>query len=1133
MVSLFSRVWKHKMLFIMRLTFSICLFCVLQSFAIGTYSQNIRLSINQKNISIESALQLIEDKTDYYFMYSALIVDVKRTVDIDATNKLVPKILDDIFKGTDISYKIEGRLIALSKNGETSQIEQSRSISGKITDSTGALLPGVSVVVKGTTTGTITDGNGNYTLANVPANATLLFSFVGMKTQEVLVTGKTNINITMTDETVGIEEVVAIGYGVQKKSVITGAISGTNSKELEDQSVYRVEQALQGRTSGVSVIAASGQPGEWSTVRVRGTTSINNSDPLYVVDGTPITGNIDYLSKSDIESIEVLKDAASSAIYGARAAAGVILITTKKGKSGSTRVRYEGTFGIQSPERKLDLCNAQEYSTLYNEAITNDNSTLSPISNGNSLGKGTDWQNVIFSNNSKITNHELSISGGSDKATIYSSFNYLDQEGIVMPDVSNYKRYGLRVNADYKLSSWLKVGENISYTYTKRRGIDTNTNSGGYLASAINLDPITPLVITDPNIANAPPYSNHIVMRDENGNPYGISKYVGREMVNPLAKANTQEGNYTSAQNIIGNFFVELQPIKNLYLKSTVGTGFIYELNESFLPEYFLNATVYNSTTFFYRGAGIRRTWSLENTASYKLKTQKHDFDILLGTGNYVDNDYKTVAATYYNVPINNFNDGSLNWTVAGENRLASGYDGSLHKVNSVYGRLIYNYDEKYLFTGILRRDGSSRFGNNNKFGYFPSASIGWVVSKENFWTKNRIIDFLKVRGSYGVTGSDNIGDFMYASSMRSDNFYYTVGSNAVIGHIPSALANPYLKWEETKQTDIGIEATLFGDVRFVFDYFKKTTSDMLMTIQLPVYAGNTGLPSGNVASMENSGYEMELNYRKQVGQVGLDISGNISYVKNKVTDLGETQYLTGPTMGSTSWELTRTQVGIPYASFYGFVVDGIFQNQNEINAYTNKMGELIQPKAVPGDFKWRDTNNDGSITNDDRVFLGNSIPKWTYGLNISASYKNFDFNLFLQGAAGNKIYQALRRVDVPTGNWQTEALGRWHGEGTSDSYPRLTFADLNGNYARPSAFHLSNGAYLRIKSVQFGYTLPKTLISKFGIDKIRTYINVANLFTLTKYSGYDPEIGGGSAGIDQGIYPQARTCSIGLSASF
>lgn len=1012
-----------------------------------------------------------------------------------------------------------------------------QTITGTVRDkSTGEALPGASVYVQGTTLGTVTDIDGNYKLEISAGTATISASFVGYKnaSQRVVVAkGQSlTINWQLEPESLMLDELVVIGYGVQQKSVVTGAISGVRAKDIQNMPVTRLEQALQGRTSGLTIAASSGQPGAGATVRVRGTTTINNSDPLYIVDGVPVdVGGLDYLNAADIESVEVLKDAASAAIYGARAANGVIIVTTRKGSPGDMKIEYHSYLGTQSPAKKLDLLNATDYAKLRNESLRN--AGLPEIfSNPESLGKGTDWQSVIFNNNAMIQNHELSISGGTDRSTYYFSFGYLDQEGIVATDISHYKRLNLRLNATNKVNNWLRFGNNFGYSHIKSKGsLNTNSEFGGPLSSAINLDPVTPLVITDPTIANAPPYSNQPVVRDANGNPYGISQHVGQELTNPMAYIATRLGNYGWSDNFVGNLYAEIEPAKYFRFRSDLGTKLAFWGDESFTPVHYLNAATVVTNNSYYRARNMGFSWNFENTLTYARKIGLHDFSALVGTSAYVSNS-SGVNATYKNLPVNTFEEASMNYGVADANKIGGGWESPDHRIASVFARGTYNYDGKYLFTGILRRDGSSRFGTNNKFGYFPSASLGWNVTNEPFWPQNKIVNYLKIRGSYGVTGNDQIGDFQYLSTVGSGRDYTFSYDNLIIGYSPNAPSNPDLKWEETSQANIGFEATLLDDFRLVFDLYDKRTKGMLQPIILPAYVGANGSPTGNVASMTNKGFELELSWFKRISDLNLELKGNTSYLKNEITDLGTVEFRTGANFHNSTYEISRLMVGYPIGAFYGFEVLGVFQSLGEIQKYKNPDGTLIQPNARPGDFKYADINKDGKIDAADRKIIGDPTPTWSFGFTVNASYKQFDLVIFGQGVAGNQIFNGLRRLDVPGANWTSDALNRWTGVGTSSTYPRLVLGDPNKNFANPSTFHLSNGSYVRIKTVQVGYTIPRELSRKAGIQRIRVYAGSNNLLTFTKYSGFDPEIGGSSYGIDRGFYPQARSFMAGINVT-
>lgn len=1019
---------------------------------------------------------------------------------------------------------------------------QGRPVTGRVLTSTGEVAVGATVKVKGTASSTFADANGIYHITVPASNSVLVFTMVGLQPIE-MAAGETGIlNVTLQPTSGTLNEVVVVGYGTQSRRVVTGAISSVKAGDIDNQPIARVEQFLQGRASGITVAASSGQPGSGSTIRVRGTTTLNGgNDPLYVVDGIPVDiGGIDYLNPSDIESVDVLKDAASAAIYGTRAASGVILITTKKGRAGKATVNYNGYYGTQAPAHKLKLLNATEYATLRNEAsLASGGSIL--FGNPAALGAGTDWQSLIFNSSAKIQDHEISISGGSDRSTYYTSFGLFDQEGIVATDISRYKRFNFRLNANNRINNWLSIGTNLGFSHIKSLGIgNTNSEYGGPLSSAINLDPITQAVITDPAIIAAQyglgSTNNLPVVRDAAGNPYGISRYVGQEMTNPLAYIKNSVGNYGWSDNFVGNAFVEIEPVKGLKLRSNIGAKYAFWGNESFSPIVYFNSSTYSATNAYSTGANRALNYTWENTASYGRRIGLHNVTALVGTGAYVDNSFsRNAGITYRNLPVNTFEEAkSTNFAVLPANVLAGTGTPTPHKLSSIYARLNYDYGEKYLLTGIIRRDGSTRFGSNHKYGIFPGGSVGWVASKENFWPKSKAVSFFKLRGSYGVTGNDALGDFRYVSTIGGNrNYTYGTGDIYTLGFSPNGLANPDLRWEETSQTDIGFDAALFKNFTLTFDWFNKKTSGILRTIDVPLYVG-TGGYVGNIASMSNKGFEVELGYNKTVGGVHLEIKANASHLQNRITYLTkELTFFDGGSLQSSQYNLQRTQVGHAYNSFYGFQTTGIFQNQAEVAGYVNKNGGLIQPAARPGDFKWADLNGDGSITAADRTYIGDPTPDWSYGFNLNAGYNGFDLVVFGQGAAGNQIFNGLRRLDIPSANWTTKALTRWTGEGTSNSFPRLTTTDPNHNFSYPSSFYLEDGDYFRIKVLQLGYTLPASLMGRAHLQKLRVYVSANNLVTVTKYTGYDPEIGGGSYGIDRGFYPQARSFTAGLNLTF
>jgi TonB-dependent starch-binding outer membrane protein SusC len=1024
---------------------------------------------------------------------------------------------------------------------------QSGNVSGKITNkSTGEALSQATVAVKGTRTAVQTDANGNFSIS-APTGSTLTVTFIGMRPLDIPVTASSNnLNIELEPLPNSMNEVVVVGYGTQKRSVVTGAISSIKARDLEKVPSNRIEQALQGRVSGVTIAQNSGQPGSPSTIRVRGLTTFGDggNNPLWVVDGVVVDqGGIGYLNQSDIESIEVLKDAASAAIYGTRAATGVILVTTKKGKAGKFTVTYNGFYGVSSPARKLDLLNASQYASVMNERSVNDGGSL-VFPDPTALGAGTDWQSAIFNSNAHRFSHEISLSGGSDKSTFYFSAGIQDQEGIVATEISNYTRKNLRLNSTHKISHIFTFGESIGYSHQKSVGLgNTNSEFGGPLSSAINLDPVTPLIITDPAVANAGLYLNKGIIRDANGNPYAISTRVGQEMTNPLAYIQTRLGAYGWSDDFVGNAFLEANikagDIGNFKLRSSVGGKLAYWGGQGFTPIFYLSPTVNNIIRNNYnKNNNNSLNWNLENTITYNKVIGNHDITVLLGQGAYVENIGGSSSNTIYNLPISSYRDASFRFNIPQSDRESGTNDFIQHKLSSLFARLNYNYQDKYLLTAIIRRDGSSRFGLNKKYGTFPGVSAGWNVSKEDFWKDNSVVSRLKLRGNYGVVGNDAIREFGYAAIVAG-GYNYTLGfptQTIVTGYAPLSLDNPDLHWEETSQADVGFEALLFNSLIVNFDWYKKKTSGILRPIIIPGYVGVSDLPVGNVATMENSGVELELSYTKTFGQVNFSVNGNVAYLKNQVTHVAaDTNFISGDASFQTMGAITRTQVGQPYNAFFGYKSNGVFQNQAEINAYKDKNGNLIQPNAKPGDFRWLDLNGDGKITSDnlDKTFLGSSFPKYTFGLTFNVDYKSFDLMVFLQGTAGSKIFQGLRRLDILNANFQTKILGRWTGDGSTNEFPRLTAADPNGNYSKMSDYYLEKGDYTRMKLVQLGYSLPARLVNKIGASRLRVYITAENLFTITGYTGYDPEIGGQVLGVDRGVYPQARSIIGGVQLQF
>jgi len=1002
-------------------------------------------------------------------------------------------------------------------------------VQGQITDAaTGETLVGVNIIELGTSNGTNTDIDGRYELTVTDESAVLEFTYIGYLRQQETVAGKSTIDIVLAEGGTELDEVIVVGYGTQKKAVVTGAITQVKAADLEDMQVMRIEQSLVGRTSGVRVTSNSGQPGEGSTVRIRGTTTIGDSEPLYVVDGIPILGGIDFLNQGDIASIEVLKDAASAGIYGARSANGVILVTTKKGaKDGRTQINYSAYYGTQAPWRKLSLLNAREYGILMNESSVAAGGEIL-FEDPDALGEGTDWQDQIFRTDAPIMNHELRMTTGNENSQYFASFGYFTQEGIISDEASDYERFTARFNSTHKIGKNFTFGNTLGYSRVMAQGVATNSEFGSPLSRAINLDPLTPVLETDPDVLASNVFQNFPVVRNADGIPYGISTRVTSEILNPVAALEIQQG-FGWSDKIVGNAYGEFQ-LGNFKLRSSIGTDLAFFGGEGFTPVHYLNSSNRVDINSYSRNQARGLYWILENTLSYTNRIGDHNITALVGTVGE-QNKGQGIGGRVQDLPVNRLEDASLLFGTPVETQAFNGYE-YLNTLTSYLGRVVYDYKSKYLFSATMRVDGSSRFGANNRFGFFPSVSVGWVLSEEDFISSSSAINFMKLRASWGVNGNDRIGDFRFISTVGgSRNYTFGLDDELTNGFSPNAIANPDLRWEQTTQTNVGLDMRVFKNLTITADAFVKETTDMLLGIVVPGYVGNEG-GTGNVATMENRGVELELGYDTETSSgLVVGVSANVTYIENEVTFLGDDKdFLLGATFGPQGLQVSRTQVGLPIGYLFGHETDGIFQNQSEVDAYVNSENELIQPDASPGDFRFVDQNDDGVIDAEDRGFIGDPTPTWTYGATFDFAYKGFDLAVFTQGVAGNEIFKATRRFDLQGANLTSDALGRWTGEGTSNTYPRLVQNDPNQNFSRSSDFYVESGSFFRIKTLQVGYTLPQTLSQKASIDKLRLYVSANNLVTLTKYTGLDPEIGGGSFGIDRGLYPQPRFFVFGIN---
>lgn len=1014
-------------------------------------------------------------------------------------------------------------------------------------------LPGVNVVVKGnTSTGTITDFNGTFTLS-APADAILSISYIGFKSQEIAVKGHKDIKIVLQEDSETLDEVVVVGYGVQKKSVVTASIAKVSADNLASTAPVRMDNALKGLASGVTVTSSSGQPGAAAQIRVRGVGTIRTengaADPLYIVDGMPLEGGLDYLNPNDIASIEVLKDAASGAVYGARAANGVILVTTKTGKIGKTKVTYDFSYGWQSAWKKRDVLNASEYALMINEGAIN--AGIAPkFSDPYSYGQGTNWQDEVFNNNAPMMNHQVSVSGASEKVNYLFSLGFYTQDGIVGGnfDRSNYERLTLRSNTQYTLfdeskeRNWLnslKVTSNLSYARIKSTNFDDNSTWGTPLGSALALSPILNVYDETEEAIKAQfdKYGTTAeytpVYDPRNGKLFSIPGEFG-EMSNPIAKLSLPGDKHWS-HKFVANFSAELQLWDNLKFKTSYGADLSFWGYDGYRPLYYLRSGESSTQSSAYSRKEDGTVWQLENVLMYDKSIDKHSFSVLLGqsakksSGSYLYGSRNNI--TNYSRPYIDASTG----LAANADRDAAGAPSVDVTLASIFARASYNYDERYMLQVTVRRDGSSRFGPNNHYAVFPSFSLGWNLTNEKFMNKRpNWLTTTKIRLSWGKNGNENIGNFKYTVlTSPGNNAIFGSSENVINGVKASGLANPDLKWEESEQLDFGLDFGFFNNaLTFTADYYKKKTNGMLMEMNIPFYVGEAK-PIGNVGKMENSGIELEAAYKFRVSDWNFRVSANASYLKNKLIEYGNESGWENLDSFQGTGDISRAENGKPFPFFYGYKTAGIFQNTDEVKAYKNDKGELLQPTAVPGDVRFVDVDGNGIIDANDRTDIGKGMPDWTFGFNLGVSWKNFDLNMMWQGTAGNDIYDATRRTDIATSNLPSWMLNRWTGEGTSNRIPRFVQGD-NVNW-QSSDLYVYDGSYLRLKNIQLGYTLPAALTQKVFISSLRFYVAAENLFTFTKYHGFDPEIssGGTSLGIDYGVYPQARVWTIGASLSF
>ena len=999
---------------------------------------------------------------------------------------------------------------------------QGRMVSGTVTAAEDGLgLPGVTVVEKGTQNATFSDIDGKFTLPVSGDEVTLVFSFIGYWSKEVAVAAGQSTNVQLDADIAGLEEVIVVGYGNQKRSKISGAVGTIDTKEITSLPVLRTEQALQGRAAGVQVTQNSGQPGSTQSIRIRGTGSLNNAEPLYVIDGIP-SGGIDYLNPADIESISILKDAASAAIYGARGGNGVVLITTKTGSKGQKpQITYESYYGIQEPWKYMALLNAEEYAILMNESRSAAGlAPLEALSNPAALGEGFDWQDEIFQR-APMMNHSFSFTKGTKTSSTAVGGSYFTQDGIIGGEKGRFERYTFRINTRQDGGERFRMGQNVNFTHLNRSALAENNEFATPVGRALNMDPIT--------TAQRPDGS------------YAYSEFIDSDIANP-ANQIALNNDFWTTNRFVGSTFAEFDILSNLTFRSTMSVDLSLGSQRIFYPSYDLGigpndpnrpAYEFREVNSLVLGENKWSNWQWENTVNYEKELKNgDDLQVIAGysalnnvnTNFYGSRDSLASNDVLFAYLSNSMNNAEQAPTANG-GISESSFIGQFVRVN-------YSLGEAWSLAGTVRRDGSSRFGKNNRYGIFPSFSAAYNMTELPWVAEKDWIDFLKLRASWGQNGNaDGIGNFDY-TSLIYNGLNYTFGSEQVQvnGAGPINTSNPDLKWETVEQTNIGVDADLYkGKLNIVADYFVKNTNDMLAVVPLPGVVGF--LPSAtNVASAKNSGFEFMVNHRNQKGLVEYEVGGNISFIRNEVTDLGEggQPISTGSVFGIGDL-VAYTEIGMPMAYFYGYETAGIFQTDEEAAAY-----EAL-PNAQAGDVIFVDQNGDGTIDADDKTMIGNPHPDFTYGFNASMNYKAFDFSLFLQGTHGNDVLNGVFRYDLNTTNLPVAALERWTGEGTSDLYPRISHSDPNQNNRISDRF-VEDGSFLRIKNVQVGYTLPESVMQRLQIGKCRIYVAASNLFTFTSYSGLDPEIGTRGTleiGIDRGFYPAARTFMAGVNVNF
>lgn len=1023
---------------------------------------------------------------------------------------------------------------------------QQITVKGSVTDTRKEPLIGVTVQVRGTIIGTITDIEGNFILLNVPVNAILEVSYVGMHTQLIELNGRTTIQVEMEEDTEILEEVVVVGYGTMKKSDLTGALSQVTGDELKNLPVRSVSDALQGKTAGVTVTSTGGSPGTPPTVRIRGVGTVNNNNPLYIVDGLPQT-DIGWLNPNNIASMEILKDASATAIYGSRAANGVIIISTIRGEGheNKTRVTFDAFYGVQNPIKIYKVMGASEfidYKNLANKNAGNaafytesqKNQILQFLKENTGSDSGTNWWKEINHKNAPVQNYNVSISGGTGALAYHTNLGYMNQKGII--NGSDFDRVSWLTNIDHQLYKWLKMSGNIGVIKQSRRNVIENSPGFNTAFIAFTADPISPVYRKD--LKNIPDFlasSFFMEQIDPNDRYSWYSPILLTNKENPVAQTDIRKDNVWNDLSLKGglNFEADLTPW--LKFKTNIGVDLYRGGSDGFNPKYYLDGDQFSNDATVSKYYSNSDYWVWENTLTFNKTFGNHNLLVMAGTSAEETKSEATSASRQGLV--NNSEDQRI-LDAASKNPAASGWK-SESALQSLFTRIFYSYKSRYLFTANIRRDGSSNFGPGNKWGTFPSFSAGWNFTEENFLDNLQYLSNGKLRASWGQIGNQAISGGAYQSAFTGNWGYYLFGSNfnsQLMGG-NNLMGNPNVKWETTEQLDLGLDLRFFkNSLSLNIDYFQKKTKDMLLSVPLPSYLGFPNNPWVNAGSILNKGWEIDIKYRNTFEDINYSIGANLFTFNNKVISLGGGEPLYGG--GWITVTTTKTEVGKPIGYFYGLKTDGIFQSENEIKAYKNKDGALIQPTARPGDLKFLDLDGDGTINADDRTNIGNPFPKVSFGFNLAADYKGFDIQILFQGTYGNKIMNA-KKIDMYSGVGWYNAPKDLMSKAWSPTNPTNKQFQINAdntNNLQVSDWLVEDGSYLRLKNIQFGYSLPQNILTHYNISGIRVWLGAYNLLTFTKYTGLDPEIGNSNPlnnGVDDGYYPQSATYMVGINISF